>query len=199
MSAQMPEELKAGHFGSGVLQFILYQHHFNRVPQNKIHEQLQEIGIDISVGQIDNMLASAPAEFEEENAGILDAGLRSSCYLQSDDTGARHAGKNGYCTVVGSDLFAYYASTPSKSRINFLKILQGRNADFVINEATIDYCVLHEFKAALLNFVQKNNGKIFHMPTRMGKIFKAVWNDCRPTKDSYRRCPNRFTFLPWPS
>ena len=42
-----------------------------------------------------------------------------------DDTGARHEGKNGYCTAIGNDLFAYFESTDSKSRLNFLKVLRG--------------------------------------------------------------------------
>ena len=36
--------------------------------------------------------------------------------------------------VIRNDLFSYYASTQSKSRINFLKVLQGKNSDFVITK-----------------------------------------------------------------
>ena len=43
-----------------------------------------------------------------------------SSYVNVDDTGARHNGKNGYCTHVGNEDFAWFESTESKSRINFL-------------------------------------------------------------------------------
>jgi hypothetical protein len=46
-----------------------------------------------------------------------------SRYFQADDTGARHQGRNGYCTYIGNDLLAWFASTEHKSRINFLELL----------------------------------------------------------------------------
>jgi hypothetical protein len=161
IAAQLPKDIGTDHFGPGIRQYVLFQHHSNRVPQNRLHEELQEMGINISAGQIDNILANAVAEFKPEKEAILDVGIHNSSYIQTDDTGARHAGKNGYCTVVGNDLFAYYASTSSKTRVNFLKILQGKNKDFVINEATIDYCKLHNFKGPLLNYVCSSSGRIF--------------------------------------
>jgi hypothetical protein len=57
------------------------------------------------------------------------AGLAVSSYIGTDDTGARHQGKNGYCTAIGNDLFAYFESTASKSRLNFLQVLQGCPAE----------------------------------------------------------------------
>lgn len=160
LAAQLPKEIGNDHFGPGIKQFLLYQHHSNRVPQNKIHEELKEMGVNISAGQIDKILTDAVAEFKSEKEAILAAGIRCSSYIQSDDTGARHAGRNGYCTVIGNDLFAYFSSTSSKSRINFLKILQGKNSDYVISEATTDYCKLHNFKPQLLDYVRKNENKI---------------------------------------
>ncbi len=39
--------------------------------------------------------------------------------------GRRIKGKNGYVTPIGNDLFAWFCSTESKSRINFLQLLQA--------------------------------------------------------------------------
>jgi hypothetical protein len=50
---------------------------------------------------------------------MLSAGIEVSRYLQTEDTGARHEGKNGYCTYIGNELFAWFKSTQSKSWINF--------------------------------------------------------------------------------
>ena len=52
---------------------------------------------------------------------------------------ARHDGKNGYCTAIGNDLFAYFESTDSKSRLNFLKVLRGAGTGYTINEVTRAY------------------------------------------------------------
>ena len=68
-------------------------------------------------------------------AELLPVGLEVSSYVGVDDTGARHRGKNGYCTVIGNDLFAYFQSSDRKSRLNFLYVLQGSQHDYAINEA----------------------------------------------------------------
>jgi hypothetical protein len=66
-------------------------------------------------------------------------GLLESSYIGTDDTGARHQGKNGYCTVIGNDLFTYFESTGSKSRLNFLQVLQGNQRDYVVNDMAREY------------------------------------------------------------
>ena len=72
--------------------------------------------------------------FEREQHQVLRAGLETATYIHTDDTGARHNGKNGYCTVIGNDDFAYFHSSDSKSRENFLEILQAGERKYVLNE-----------------------------------------------------------------
>src|SRR5262249_19086120 len=54
-------------------------------------------------------------------------------------TGARHDGQNGFCTAIGNDLFAYFESTDSKSRLNFLQVLRGSSSAYTINEVAVSY------------------------------------------------------------
>lgn len=61
-------------------------------------------------------------------------GLETAKYIHTDDTGARHKGKNGYCTVIGNEFFTYFKSSDSKSRQNFLEMLQGGGERYVLNE-----------------------------------------------------------------
>jgi hypothetical protein len=77
--------------------------------------------------------------FHEEADELLRAGIDVSDYLQTDDTGARHDGKNGYCTVIANEFFTWFRSTQSKSRINFLTLLQAGQHDYVLNAAALDY------------------------------------------------------------
>jgi hypothetical protein len=160
VAAPIPAEVGGTHFGPELKRYILFQHHSNRVPQNKIHEQLLEMGISISRGEIDKILSDAVAQFRQEKEDILDVGLRTAQCIQTDDTGARHAGQNGFCVVIRNDLFSCFVSTQSKSRINFLRVLQGKNPDYVINDVAIEYCIDHEFKEKLLDHV-RNNKKVF--------------------------------------
>ena len=46
---------------------------------------------------------------------------------------------NGVCTQIGNDSFAWFATTGSKSRLNFLDLLRARHTDYVINEAALSY------------------------------------------------------------
>lgn len=138
--APLPVDVLPGsHFGPLLIGYVLYQYHQANVTQPLLLEQLQELGIDISVGQISHILTENLDGFHQEKAAILTAGLAVSSYVGVDDTGARHEGHNGYCTAVGNDLFAYFASTDSKSRLNFLQVLRGTSSGYAINEVTLAY------------------------------------------------------------
>lgn len=88
---------------------------------------------------MDRILSEGKDGFHREKDELLTAGLAVSDYVQVDDTGARHHGKNGYCTVICNDYFAWFGSTDAKSRINFLELLRGDHVDYVINEEAFSY------------------------------------------------------------
>lgn len=138
---KLPGELAGSHFGPTVRNFILHQYYHGHVTQPLIAEQLRDIGIDISVGQISNILIEDKDTYHSEKEDILKVGLEVSDYIGVDDTGCRHKGKNGYCTYVGNDFFAWFESTESKSRINFLKILRSGHEDYIVSPEAIAYMV----------------------------------------------------------
>lgn len=138
--APLPAEVLPGsHFGPHLIGYILYQYHHCNVTQPLLLEQLHEFGIDISAGQISGLLTENLDGFHQEKAALLTAGLAVSSYLGVDDTGARHEGHNGFCTALGNDLFAYFESTDSKSRLNFLQVLRGTSSGYTINDVTLAY------------------------------------------------------------
>jgi hypothetical protein len=138
--APLPDEVLPGrHFGPTLIGFILYQYHHCHVTQPLLLEQLWELGIDISAGQLNRLLTEDHDGFHQEKAALLTAGLAVSAYVGVDDTGARHQGHNGYCTALGNDLFAYFESTDSKSRLNFLRVLRGVSEGYAINDVTLAY------------------------------------------------------------
>lgn len=138
ITAPLPEAI-SGHFGSTLTSFILYQHYHLHVTQPLIFEQMTEWGISISKGQINRILTEGKETFHREKEKILEVGLQVSRYVQTDDTGARHAGKNGVATHIGNDLFAWFQSTQSKSRINFLELLRAGHQDYHLNEEAFEY------------------------------------------------------------
>jgi hypothetical protein len=124
VEAELPEGVK-GHFGAELRTYIQYQYHQCHVTQPLLREALKEHGVDISTGQINNILVEGHEGLHAEKEAILQAGLSVSGYVHVDDTGAKHQGQSGHCTVIGNDLFAWFASRPSKSRVNFLQLLHA--------------------------------------------------------------------------
>jgi hypothetical protein len=138
-----------GHFGSGLRSYVLYLHHQCGVTQPLIHEALLDLGIDISTGQIDRLLTEGHEPFHEEKDALLPAAREVSSYFQADDTGARHQGKNAYTTVIANPLFASFTTTPSKSRVNFLKLLRLPHEEYVWNEDALNYAKSQELSLEL--------------------------------------------------
>jgi hypothetical protein len=120
--AQRPAEVDS-HFGPGLREFILLQTHQNHVTQGRLLEQLGELGVDISAGQLSNILLKGHENFHAEKDELLPTARQISGYLHCDDTSARHQGKAAVCTHIGNELFASFSTTDSKSRLNFLRLL----------------------------------------------------------------------------
>jgi hypothetical protein len=145
-----PEVIFGSHFGPTLISFIVHQYHHQHVTQPLLWEQLDQLGIDISMGQLSRILTEQNASFHQEKDQLLPAALEVSPYVQVDDTGARHKGCNGYCTQIGNELFASFESTNSKSRLNFLEILRRPHTDYVINEIAVGYWEEQRLAAAVV-------------------------------------------------
>jgi len=139
ITGQLPAVLNNQHFGCQLISYILYQHHHCQTTQPLLLEQLREWGIDISCGQINQILLQGKDTFHAEKDDCLQAALTASTYVTVDDSGARHQGKNGFVTHIGNDLFGWFQSTGSKSRINFLELLRAGKTDYYLSEAALLY------------------------------------------------------------
>ncbi len=170
---KLPKEYQ-GHYGPTLRSFTLYQHHQCRVPQNLICEQLRELGVDISAGQVNRLLVENKESFHTEQSQVLQAGLETAEYIHTDDTGARHQGQNGYCTVIGNDLFAHFSSTKSKSRENYLRILRGSHEDFVLNEYSRSYLEQQQLAACHLSKLKFSHERISEGDQDWSQYLKAL-------------------------
>lgn len=139
LTGRLPEALQGRHFDPVLYGYILYQHYHCQVTQPLLQEQLGEWGIEISAGQIDALLSSGKEPFHKEKDELLRVGLEVSHSITVDDSGARHQGRNGYVTQIGNELFAWFASTESKSRINFLECLHAGGKTYQITQAALIY------------------------------------------------------------
>ena len=147
--APLPEAVN-GHFGPGVVRFVLMQHVQGQVTAERLLTQLLSLGVRISKGQIIALLNQDNAAFHAEKDAILEAGLATARWVTVDDTGARHAGRGETTTHVGDDRFAWFATRPSKSRLNFLGLLRAGHPDYVLNAAAVAYMLEHGASEAVI-------------------------------------------------
>lgn len=157
----LPPEYSQGHFGVELQAYCIAQYFQCHVTEPLLLDQLYEMGIDISPAELSNILIQGKEQFHKESKEVLDAGIRYSDFLNTDDTSARHKGKNGYCTMVGSPLFSYFESTSSKSRINFLRILQGGQEIYAITEESLNYAFEKGLSDGALDRLEKHEGRSF--------------------------------------
>lgn len=162
-----------GHFDSTVISYVLYQYYQCHVTQPLLLEQLHEFGIEISEGQINRILVEGQDSFHEEKDSILSTGLEISPYINVDDTGARHNGKNGFCTHIGNKLFAWFKSTESKSRINFLDLLRAGSEDYCINEEALRYMKSEKLPETQLQLLENHEQSEFRSHKRFSN--KEEW------------------------
>jgi hypothetical protein len=147
--APLPEGID-GHFGPELRRFVLMQYHQGQSTLPRLTALLQSLGVSISKRQVQRLLTDNQEEFVGEAQDVLRAGLETSPYVSADDTGARHAGKNGFCTQIGNDWFTWFGTRSSKSRLNFLDLLRAGHTDYVLNDAAYGYMRKHSLPATLI-------------------------------------------------
>lgn len=128
-----------GHFGPQLRRFVLMQYHQGQMTIPRLVQLLGSLGVAISKRQVVRLLTEGKEDFLAEAREVLRAGLQSAAWISVDDTGARHRGRNGVCTQIGNDHFTAFATTFSKSRLNFLEILRAGHGDYVVNDAALAY------------------------------------------------------------
>ena len=138
MTAPLPAGI-SGHFGPELRRLVLMQYHQAQVTVPRLLELVRAFGISISKRQIMRLLIAGKAGFLDEARDVLRAGLSSAKWVTADDTGARHKAANGFCTQIGNAHFAWFATTDSKSRSNFLDLLRAGHEDYVINAEALAY------------------------------------------------------------
>ena len=148
--APLPPDV-SDHFGPELKRFILAQYHSGQTTIPRLVQFLNGLGFPISKRQVVRFLIEDKDDFMAEARDVLRAGLGNADWISVDDTGARHKGRNGYCTQIGNDRFTFFATTTSKSRINFLSLLRAGHTDYVLNEEAFAYMRRRNLSATIIN------------------------------------------------
>jgi len=138
-----------GHFGPELRRFVLLHYHQGQSTLPRLTALLQSLGVSISKRPVQRRLTDKPDDFVSAAQDVLRAGLETSPSVSADDTGARHAGKNGFCTQIGNDWFTWFGTRSSKSRLTCLALLRAGPIDYGLNDAAYSYMRQHSLPASL--------------------------------------------------
>jgi Transposase IS66 family len=184
--APLPSGIR-GHFGPELRRFVLMQYHQGQVTVERLVMLLQAIGVSISKRQIMRLLIDQQDDFLVETREVLRAGLETADWVTVDDTGARHRGANAVCTQIGNDKFAWFGTTGSKSRLNFLDLLRAGHTDYVINDAALDYMREHALAGAVIQQLATHEQRQFADQTAwMRHLERLGMTDPQVTPDPVR-------------
>ena len=177
----------SSHFGPELRRFVISQYHQAQTTIPRLFLQLRDLGLDISRRQIVRLLNEKQEAFRKEASDVLHAGLASASWISADDTGARHKAKNGFCTHIGDDHFAWFATTGSKSRINFLELLRAGRKDYVINAAALNYMRQHHLPEATIGLLTDDPQRRFaDEAAYLAHLDKLGFGELKVTPDPVR-------------
>jgi transposase IS66 family protein len=150
-----------GHFGPELRRYVLAQYHQGQTTVPRLVAQLRGLGVAISKRQVMRLLIGDQQPFLDESRDVLRAGLASAGWITVDDTGARHRAVNGVCTQIGNDHFAWFGTTTSKSRLNFLELLRAGHEDYVVNAAALAYMREHALAGSVIARLEGHPQRVF--------------------------------------
>ena len=150
-----------GHFGPELRRYVLAQYHQGQTTVPRLVAQLRAVGIAISKRQVMRLLIGEQQPFLDESQEVLRAGLESAGWITVDDTGARHKAVNGVCTQIGNDHFAWFGSTISKSRLNFLELLRAGHGDHVVDAEALAYMREHALAGSVIALLESHPQRVF--------------------------------------
>jgi len=169
----LPQEIQGSHFGHQ-LRALLHNLYALGMTEPGLFDMLRGFGIEISEGQVHNILMNESEGYDKESEKILTAGLEEAPYIRTDDTGAKHQHQSEYCTHIGGEYFAYYKTTSSKSRANFLKLLLQGKEGYLINEAFIWHLFQCGVEDDLLNRMEELVGKTYRTKKGVNRLLNEL-------------------------
>ena len=168
-----------GHFGPGLLGFMLQQHYAAHVPQSRLLEELEDIGVDISAGQVNNLLLENHEVFHEEKDALLPTALQVFTSSSVDDSGAPHNGKYGSCLCLCNEFFTSFHSSNTKERSKFLDVLRCGHRDYVLNDHARTYLIQQGLPAKIMRLLPSEEpaaGSLERVLVEQTFADESTWN-----------------------
>lgn len=131
----LPEGFKGHEFGPVLRSFVLMLNHQARVTENKIHSILSSIGTLISVGHINNITQTIPANIKEELLKAKDSAIEKEA-VNIDGTGIKINGDSRFIQCICNKFFSWFDLVKNRSRYEAIRTIIGRShvLKFTLNE-----------------------------------------------------------------
>ena len=149
ITAPLPAGIEGG-CGPALRRFVLAGHVQGQVTAERLTALLAGIGVVLSKRQVVRLLSRGLDGLITEDREVLRAGLATAPWITVDDTGARHAGRNGVTTQIGDGRFTAFRTGFSKSRANFLDCLRAGHTDYVVDAAALAYMRQHHLAGPVI-------------------------------------------------
>jgi hypothetical protein len=128
-----------GEFGPGIKSLAIVMHFGMQTTEPKIRDFFGHFGIQISSGQLSNLLIKDKEPFHAEKDAIYEAGVHSSPWQHIDDTSARVKGQNQHCHIVCNPLYSAYFTTEKKDRLTVIDVLWNTDERrFLLNDEAFE-------------------------------------------------------------
>jgi hypothetical protein len=128
-----------GEFGPGIKSLAVVMHFGMQTTEPRIREFFGHFGIQISSGQLSNLLIKDKEPFHAEKDAIYEAGIHSSPWQHIDDTSARVKGQNQHCHIVCNPLYSAYFTTEKKDRLTVIDVLwNSSERRFLLNDESFE-------------------------------------------------------------
>ena len=135
----LPPGCDQGDFSANLRALIIALKYCGNMSEPKIGELLENFDVQVSSGSLSNILTNSAAAFEQEYDDILQAGLASTTYQQTDDTSARVAGQFWHTHILCNPFYTFYSTRPRKDRLSVLGVLQNTDdLQFRFGDETLD-------------------------------------------------------------
>jgi regulator of replication initiation timing len=129
-----------GQFGPGLKALTLTLYFGGNISEPKILDLYEDIGVQISAGQLSKLLIKNQEMFHAEKVAVCETGLESGPWQHTDQTSTRVDGQEQHCNILCNPLYTIYSTTPHKDRLSILDVLRnGRARRFRLNEEALSY------------------------------------------------------------
>ncbi len=112
-----------GQFGPGLRALTLALYYAGQMSEAKILELYRSVGVQISDGELSNLLIKNQEDFHAEGEAVVVAGLSSSPWQHLDDTGTAVNGQGQYCHILCNPRSTAYTTLPAKDRLSVVAVL----------------------------------------------------------------------------